>query len=206
MDNRLSISSENRKRLLANFAMGKTNYWFTFVADTLSALFFLSWEYWHHHSNLGYIAAAFLLGHALWGLTEYVFHRWVYHESKGIFMEGHTAHHENPQVLIAMPWFMTTITIFSLWYLSAELLGIPFFSPVAAGWLIGFVGYSLVHHAQHHWDIRIPWHRKMTAYHNIHHKFPETNFGVTMRYWDNIFGTRFQKTKSESVSEKTAAL
>ena len=26
-----------------------------------------------------------------------------------------------------------------------------------------------------------------------HHQFPEFNFGVTMRLWDNVFGTRYRK-------------
>jgi sterol desaturase/sphingolipid hydroxylase (fatty acid hydroxylase superfamily) len=95
-------------------------------------------------------------------------------------------------MLIAMPWLLTAPTIFGLWYFCAVVLRLPLSSACLAGWPAGSVWYSLVHHSHHHWDIRTSWLCKLRAHHRIHHRFPEFNFGVTMRLWDNVFGTRYR--------------
>ncbi|MEO6097893.1 MAG: sterol desaturase family protein [Fibrobacteria bacterium] len=165
-------------------------------------MFFLYWELYVNHGRILTTVAMFVLGFVLWGLTEYVFHRWVYHQDEGIFGDGHRIHHTQAETLIAMPWFMTTMTMFILWYLAGHTLGIPYFSSVLAGWLVGFVWYSLVHHSHHHWAIRGSWIRRLKAYHRVHHQFPDHNYGVTMRMWDIVFRTQYRK----SVSGQTRAM
>lgn len=56
-------------------------------------------------SPLGYVALASVSGYMAWGLSEYAFHRWLYHQPHCILGDGHRIHHENPSVLIVMPWF-----------------------------------------------------------------------------------------------------
>jgi sterol desaturase/sphingolipid hydroxylase (fatty acid hydroxylase superfamily) len=194
----LGINTKARTWLLGKFVLSSWNYWFTFVADSLTALFFLGWEIQFRHSSLAWIGLASVLGFVLWGLSEYAFHRWIYHQPEGIFGDGHRIHHEDPLVLVAMPWFMTTITMVALWYPCAEVLNIPYFSAGLAGWLAGFVWYSLVHHGLHHWDMQNPWARKLRAYHRIHHQLPGRNFGVTLRFWDRVFGTYNKKPQSHA--------
>ncbi len=198
------LSANARKWLLENFALGVKNYWFTFIADSSSALFFLAWDLFAKHERPLFALAALALGYFLWGLTEYIVHRWVYHQPDGIFGDGHRMHHEDALALIAMPWFMTTISVFGLWYVVAEVLRVPRFSAGLAGWLAGYVWYSLVHHSHHHWDIRSVWMRKLKAYHRIHHQFPDRNYGVTTRFWDDVFRTRFQKSKGRQTAEEPA--
>ncbi len=188
-----AFAPETRNWLLNNFALGTKNYWFTFVADSSTALFFMGWEMLAHPRHPGLVLLALVGGGGLWTLTEYIFHRWIYHQEDGIYGQGHRIHHTDDQAKIAMPWFMTTITVFALWYVASELLRIPYFSGVMSGWLAGFVYYSLVHHSHHHWNIPSSWFRRLKAYHRIHHQFPEYNFGVTMRFWDLVFGTRYKK-------------
>lgn len=178
------------------FALGSGNYWFTFVADASSALFFLIWTFLQGSRPVTVVLSA-VVGYLLWGLSEYVFHRWIYHQPEGIFGEGHRIHHEKDQVLIAMPWFMTTGAVFALWYLISVKLALPLFSASLAGWLAGFVWYSLVHHSHHHWSLNGPVMRRLKAYHRVHHQFPEFNYGVTMRFWDAVFGTRYKRSASE---------
>jgi sterol desaturase/sphingolipid hydroxylase (fatty acid hydroxylase superfamily) len=198
MKPKLSFSAHTRKWLLDNFAIGIKNYWFTYFADSSSALFFLFWEMHARHTRPLGVGLTVAAGYASWTLTEYVFHRWIYHQEQGIYGDGHRMHHEDPVTPLAMPWFMTTISVFALWYLCAIALHIPFFSGILAGWLSGFVWYSLVHHSHHHWNIPGSWMRKLKAYHRIHHQIPQTNFGVTMRFWDDIFGTRHRKSSRNS--------
>ena len=187
----LLLSVTSRKWLVTKFALGRKNYRLS-VADASSAPFFLAWEIWVRHSPLGDVALAGASGYMVWGLAEYAFHRWLYHQRHGILGYGHRIHHEDPGMWIAMPWFMTAPTIFGLWYLCAVVLRLPLSSAGLAGWLAGSTWYSLVHHSHHHWDTRPWWLRKLRAHHQIHHEFPEFNFGVTMRLWDNAFGTRYR--------------
>jgi len=191
----LEYDSETRLRLLKFFAMGTINYWFAFFADFSTAAFFLGWELTHGVS-LWLASAAFTAGFLLWGLTEYAFHRWIYHQPQGIFGEGHRIHHVKAETLIAMPWFITTGTMLSLWYFVTLRGGVPGIASVVAGWLVGFVWYSLVHHSHHHWIIRLGWARRLKAYHRVHHQLPDLNYGVTMRFWDVVFGTQFRKPAS----------
>ncbi len=189
--------SETRSWLLKRFAMGTINYWFAFIADASSALFFLIWEFLARPRHPILVGTAMVGGYMLWTLTEYIFHRWVYHQEEGIFSEGHRIHHTEAMVLIAMPWAVTTITVFGLWYFLSVTLKVPYFSGALAGWLAGFVFYSVVHHSHHHWNLSNTWFRKLKAYHRIHHHFPNFNYGVTMRFWDLVFGTRYRKAAHE---------
>jgi sterol desaturase/sphingolipid hydroxylase (fatty acid hydroxylase superfamily) len=195
MRKRFATATETRDWLLDTFAMGTANYWIAFLADFTTGLFFIGWELAHGASPF-LVGMAFLAGFMLWGITEYAFHRWIYHQPEGIFGEGHRIHHTEAQTLIAMPWFITTATMFSIWYLVTVRMGVAGLASVVAGWLVGFVWYSLVHHSHHHWNISNGWVRRLKAYHRVHHHFPETNYGVTMRFWDVVFRTQFRKHAS----------
>jgi 4-hydroxysphinganine ceramide fatty acyl 2-hydroxylase len=50
-----------------------------------------------------------------------------------------------------------------------------------------------MHHSLHHYRLPFAWFRHLQSEHRIHHAMPETNFGVTMRFWDKVFGTEFTK-------------
>ena len=192
-----TVSVENEpSKLLEQVALGKINYWSTYVSDCSTALVFLAYQLVYRHGSLLFTFLATLIGYLAWGLTEYVFHRWVYHQKTWVFGEGHRFHHVDAQALIAMPWFMTTSVMIALWFILAYKLNIPYFSCLQAGWLMGFVFYSLVHHSHHHWHFNFAWLRKRKAYHRIHHHFPETNYGVTVLFWDKVFGTRYEKEKT----------
>lgn len=202
--NGIETSAVTRSWLLNTFALGTANYWMAFLADFSTGVFFIAWDAAHGVSPLA-VAGAFGIGFLLWGLTEYAFHRWIYHQPKGIFGEGHRIHHAKAETLIAMPWFITTSVMFMIWYLVSLRLGVQAFATVVAGWLLGFVWYSLVHHSHHHWDIRNGWVRKLKAYHRIHHHFPDQNYGVTMRFWDFVFGTVYRKPVADQPESAAAA-
>ena len=195
---RLFIAKETCDRLVSKFAMSKTNYWFTYISDGTTAAFFLAWEIAFLHAPLLNVLSAWFAGWLLWGLSEYCFHRWIYHSIESVFRDGHDIHHDKPLSFIAMPWFLTSITLGGLWYLSAMVLHIPLVSSVLAGWLTGFMAYSLVHHGIHHWDIQSRWTRRLKAYHRIHHQMPHCNYGVTMGLWDRVFGTEYKKPRAKA--------
>lgn len=174
----------------------KFNYWATYVVDLTLMGFFLWWEIAHQGIGGAAIAALFVVGVAVWSLTEYTFHRWVYHGGLAIAREGHERHHENPMATIAMPWPVTPMLFLPPHYLIASRLGVPGFSAMLAGFFAGFIGYSFMHHSLHHYKLPFAWYRHLVSEHRIHHALPDSNFGVTMRFWDRVFGTVFTKQSS----------
>ena len=172
----------------------KINYWSTYVVDLSLASFFLGYDLIHHGVTLWMAATIFAAGVFAWTLTEYTFHRWMYH-NVGITLtrEGHEKHHVDPKMYIAMPWFFTPLIFLPVQLLIAGLFGVRGVSTLFSGWFVGFVAYGLMHHSLHHYKLPFAWYRHLQSQHRIHHAFPETNYGVTMRYWDRLFGTEFTK-------------
>ena len=171
------------------------NYWFTYAIDLSLMTFFLAWDAVWLGVTAGWMAPSYTLGLAAWSLTEYIFHRWVYHLEWGILSHGHDTHHRYPRAYVAMPWFVTPVLFMPPQLLIANYFGVRGFSTFLAGWFGGFIAYSFLHHSLHHYNLRFRWYRRLRSQHRIHHAFPETNFGVTTRYWDRVFGTEFTREK-----------
>ena len=111
----------------------KTNYWGTYAVDLGLMTFFLMWDSRVMHTGLASIAAFYALGLLAWTLTEYVFHRWVYHLEFGwLFSHGHDRHHEDPTSYTAMPLFVTPLLFIPLQQLVAgwfDINGTPSAQP-----------------------------------------------------------------------------
>ncbi|UXH76173.1 sterol desaturase family protein [Roseateles amylovorans] len=132
------------------------------------------------------LAAAGLLG---WTLVEYGLHRFVLH-GMAPFRHWHAAHHAMPTALIYTP------TV-----LSAGLFALLVFLPVmhwggvwpASAWtlgmLVGYLGFTVTHHATHHWRARAGWLRRRKAWHARHHHLHRGCYGVTSGFWDRVFGS-----------------
>jgi sterol desaturase/sphingolipid hydroxylase (fatty acid hydroxylase superfamily) len=56
---------------------------------------------------------------------------------------------------------------------------------------MGYVAYGLSHFAIHQMRFKQAWLRRWAGAHQIHHFHPETNFGVTTLFWDDVLGTRY---------------
>jgi sterol desaturase/sphingolipid hydroxylase (fatty acid hydroxylase superfamily) len=178
---------------LVSLATGSGNYWFSFVSDPVTVVFFVFWEAIVLRSSILIVVASFGAGLLSWSLLEYTFHRWVYHKGRTPAHVGHKKHHESPEALIAMPWFIVTAVMFSLWFVFAYFLRLHFTMGVLAGLLAGFVFYGIFHHIHHHFHFKNRQYRKLRAHHFIHHQYPDTNFGVTSRLWDHVFGTTYRR-------------
>jgi 4-hydroxysphinganine ceramide fatty acyl 2-hydroxylase len=192
------------ERLLSRIAQSKSTYWFGFFSDPLTILFLVGWDVFVLGSSPYLIAASFLAGLFTWTLVEYCFHRWVYHKGDTLAHNGHLLHHDEPEALIGMPWFITSLVMYSLWFVFGYLLALGSASTYVSGWLFGFFFYYTFHHIMHHqFNLKSSWYRKLRAHHKIHHQIPERNFGVTNRFWDQIFGTTYRK--SEAAAKKRPA-
>jgi len=183
----------HKESLLVSLATGSGNYWFSFVSDPLTVVFFLFWEAIFLRSSILILGLCFGAGLLSFSLAEYAFHRWVYHKGRTSAHIGHKKHHEMPEALIAMPWFIVTAVMAIVWYIFAYRLQCHFILGSLAGLLAGFVFYGIFHHVHHHFHFKNRQYRRLRAHHFIHHQYPDTNFGVTSRLWDHVFGTTYRR-------------
>jgi sterol desaturase/sphingolipid hydroxylase (fatty acid hydroxylase superfamily) len=142
-------------------------------------------------------------GLGLYGLLEYSVHRWAYHDDRSPAAPGHRWHHDDPEALIAAPFFAPALVLVGLWGLFRWGLG-----DEAASWLVaavvsGFLYYELLHHRLHHGRLPARAFRILRGHHRIHHQFPDRNFGVTMTIWDWVFGTHYLSRKASAARGST---
>jgi len=167
------------------------NYWGEFALD-IPLGSFLVFEGWRRHgTHFAGTLLIILLGLFLFSFFEYFFHRWVFHGSLRLLVNGHRAHHENPLGYDGIPFFLPTLLLLGV--LSLLDLLIP---PAGAFLLVGsmafgYVTYGLSHFIIHHARFRRRLVQRWAANHHIHHYHPETNFGVTTPLWDIMFKTRY---------------
>lgn len=167
------------------------NYWFGYVAN-LSLIGWLASHAWFGGQlslALGRLVALALSGLASWTLSEYLLHRFLYHQLPSFLSVGHGLHHQSPRSLIGVPWWLTTVVVVGTFLGVSQLLdpaAVGVF--MAANWT-GYVLYCLAHHGSHHWRFRNRWLRRMRQHHLIHHAQPQYNWGFTTDLWDRVFGT-----------------
>ncbi len=137
----------------------------------------------------GELALAGLAGLVMWSLIEYAMHRFVFHGVEP-FQSLHAEHHRRPLALIATPTYVSVTLVVVLVWLPATLLGGFWLgSGVALGVTIGYFVYGVIHHGVHHWRAKGIWMRRFKRQHAIHHHNPRVNYGVTMLWWDRVFGS-----------------
>lgn len=191
-------SQSARPPWILRLTESKTNYWATYVVDLSLMTFFLAWDYTRMRASGALVLGTFAFGVFVWTFIEYTFHRWMYHSGWSWTREGHQRHHDEPTAYVAMPWMVTPIVFFPIQILFVKL-HLPGGSSVLAGVLGGFTAYSFTHHSLHHYKMPFAWLRHLQSQHRIHHAIPESNYGVTMRFWDRVFGTEFTKESSRIV-------
>jgi sterol desaturase/sphingolipid hydroxylase (fatty acid hydroxylase superfamily) len=132
-----------------------------------------------------------LLGLLIFSYLEYTIHRWLFHGSIPVFVQGHLAHHKNPQGYDALPFFLPALVVLGLASLFALLMPASYAYLQAGIMAFGYATYGLSHFSIHHVHFHQPLARRWAAAHLIHHYHPESNFGVTTPLWDILLGTRY---------------
>ncbi|KAI1474936.1 hypothetical protein K445DRAFT_320551 [Daldinia sp. EC12] len=148
------------------------------------------------------LATSFGGGVLLWTLIEYIMHRCLFHlddylpdNRVGITLHFllHGVHHYLPMdkyrlvmpptlfVVLATPfWKLAHSVFFWDWYLATA---------VYCGGIFGYICYDLTHYFLHHQNLPL-WYKDLKKYHLAHHFLDyELGFGVTSRFWDQVFGT-----------------
>lgn len=140
---------------------------------------------------------ATVAGMLLWGLLEYVFHRFVMHgrRNRGIISRTHLQHHQRGswqwEWVLLGNWAGMVVLGFAIWFPVGLLTGgIGSGLGLALGWTAGFALYEYQHAAIH----VLPASTRYGAWmrrHHLHHHFghPSKNHGVTSPIWDVVFGT-----------------
>jgi len=145
-----------------------------------------------------------VLGLAVWTLTEYVMHRWLFHYhpttewGKRISFIFHGVHHDYPKdrLRLVMP-LSASIPMALILYFFFSIFFSEF--PLAAfyaGFLVGYLIYDECHYAMHHANFKSGLFKRIKDHHMLHHySDPEKGFGVSSSIWDVIFGSGFPKKK-----------
>jgi sterol desaturase/sphingolipid hydroxylase (fatty acid hydroxylase superfamily) len=135
-------------------------------------------------------------GLAAWSLIEYGVHRFVLHGPQP-FRGWHAAHHRRPSAFICAPTVVSATLIFTLVYLPMlAAAGARQASAFTWGVLAGYLGYTVLHHAVHHWRGRGRWLRRRKRWHARHHQGcgGHERFGVSTGLWDRVLGTSGRET------------
>jgi 4-hydroxysphinganine ceramide fatty acyl 2-hydroxylase len=84
-------------------------------------------------------------------------------------------------VVLALPFWKLAHTLFFFnWYVATA---------VYCGGVFGYICYDMTHYFLHHQNLPL-WYKELKKYHLQHHYFEyDLGFGVTSRFWDEIFGT-----------------
>lgn len=158
----------------------------------------LAWLGLRSLSALTLILAA-ALGYAIWTLIEYFGHRYLFHaEFPGewgarIHFLIHGVHHDHPNdpLRLVMPPLLSGPIMLIALVVAWLLFGLPFGYPVLMGFILGYLAYDMVHYYVHHATPTTRLGRYLRQTHMLHHfRDPESYYGVSAPYWDNVFGTR----------------
>jgi len=167
------------------------NYWGEFVLDIPVGILLIFEGLRHYNIHPPAVVFTILFGLFLFSFCEYFFHRWLFHGSIRLMVEGHRAHHENPLGYDALPFFLPSLLLMGLVGIFVLLMPVGYAFLLAGAMAFGYVTYGLSHFIIHHTRFRRPLARHWAAHHHIHHYHPDTNFGVTTPLWDIVLTTRY---------------
>jgi 4-hydroxysphinganine ceramide fatty acyl 2-hydroxylase len=206
------ISFETYKRSQA--ALARTRLYPLTIFYTVYALlvFAIASSSKHPWTSVAFFAA----GSVIWTFVEYLFHRYVLHghfaQGKGVIRRFlherldplHWDHHKHPfdgshisgELKDILPLFFVAAPVSFLFpvYTAPVLLAGVVQSYVAEEWLHYFLHFS---------NSRFPLFRRLKKYHLYHHSPRGINkgYGITTRFWDGVFNTRFPDAVRRSLSK-----
>jgi sterol desaturase/sphingolipid hydroxylase (fatty acid hydroxylase superfamily) len=137
-------------------------------------------------------------GYVFWTLCEYWGHRAVFHfEPEGgvgarLHWMIHGVHHDHPNdpMRLVLPPAFSLPLAGAFWFLFVAALGSELGSAACAGFFAGYLLYDMLHFALHHSRPKSRLGRWLRELHMRHHfEDDERGFGVSVPYWDIVFGT-----------------
>lgn len=149
----------------------------------------------------------FVIGLAVWTITEYVMHRFIFHYhptsefGKKIHFIFHGVHHDYPRdkKRLVLPPSVSIPLATAFYFLFASFLAKQFLFAFFAGFLLGYLMYDMLHYAMHHHNFKNGIMKRVKQHHMLHHyQNPEKGYGVSSSLWDIILRTGFNKQPNKS--------
>lgn len=169
-------------------------------------LYFLYHSIYSYSLSFVTIITLILLGIAVWTLTEYTLHRFIFHYTpKSVWGEKlhfimHGVHHAYPKDTkrLVMPPSVSVPLAFIFYFLFKSILGSVLVCPFFIGFIVGYLFYDITHYAIHHFPIHNKFFLLLKKHHARHHYENEKlGFGVSSPVWDDVVGTNFPDSKSK---------
>lgn len=191
----------NKFATLFTLEHGKAAYRadFAFYGATIAGLAVLLVVYGPSDQRIAF-AGLLLAGIIAWSAIEYALHRFILHGLEP-FRHWHALHHARPEALICAPTalsaglsalliFLPACAMIGLWHACALTLGV----------LVGYLAYSVTHHAIHHWQVEFRWLQRRKHWHALHHQLARRGcYGVTSGVWDRLLGSTPESAPLRSV-------
>jgi sterol desaturase/sphingolipid hydroxylase (fatty acid hydroxylase superfamily) len=145
---------------------------------------------------LASVATRVIAGIAVWSLSEYLIHRYLFHfvprSRIGVALAylSHGVHHAYPRDphRLVLP-LIVSAPIGAVLFAAAILAG-PYAFPLLAGFALGYLSYDLIHYRIHAYEADSGVFKWLRRYHFQHHfSAPDRQFGVSSPFWDYIFRT-----------------
>eukprot|EP01134_Creolimax_fragrantissima_P004721 CFRG4721T1 len=168
-------------------------------------MYSIALPYWGHAAMI----PLFVAGIGTWTFFEYSFHRFLFHvdawlpdhpKAFAIHFIMHGIHHFLPMDrmrLVMPPALFTILVVPTVSFFMAFLPEVLVWA-VASGGVFGYVLYDMCHYFMHHGRPHWEYLREMKTYHlNHHYKDWDLGFGITTKFWDQVFGTELFDNKAE---------
>ncbi|MEO5500924.1 MAG: DUF6134 family protein [Ginsengibacter sp.] len=157
-------------------------------------LFLLGAKLMHYYQWHIVYGVLFILGWFSWTFFEYMLHRFIWHSKatnkrdSGNDTFNHSYHHTHPTEIkmtklkrLLLVAGSIILILFSIW--------IHNYFTVLVGVVCGFTIYNLMHLLLHKKFTQKIF-AKHVQYHIYHHcKYPDKCFGISVTWWDDLFGT-----------------
>ena len=152
------------------------------------------------------ILTLIILGIAVWTLTEYTLHRFIFHfEFKSEFGAKihfifHGVHHDYPNdsKRLVMPPSVSIPLAILFYYIFTLILGSINVAAFFVGFILGYLAYDMTHYAVHHFNMHNKFWLAIKNHHMKHHYMDSTKgFGVSSPVWDEVMGTNFPEKEIE---------
>ncbi|MDA8693429.1 sterol desaturase family protein [Saprospiraceae bacterium] len=154
-----------------------------------------------YNFSVGKFLLLLVAGFFVWSITEYLFHRFIFHHypksklGRKLHFMMHGVHHAYPNdsMRLVMPPLMSVPLATAFYFLWSFLFG-SLVAPFFAGFILGYLGYDMMHYATHHAKfLKADWFVNIKNHHMKHHyQDPDHGFGVTSDFWDKIFRTEIK--------------
>lgn len=181
----------------------------------IPAILFFIYKAFAEGVNLLNFILYFSIGLAVWTITEYIMHRFIFHYhptsefGKKMHFIFHGVHHDYPRdkKRLVLPPSVSIPLASGFYFLFATFLSSQLLFAFFPGFLLGYLIYDMLHYAMHHHNFKSGIMKRVKQHHMLHHyNEPERGFGVSSSLWDIILRSGFEKQSKKIIEKQKAHL